>query len=572
MHLDRLPRKGYHYYRVAKTRRDPDGVVRKQTVLYLGRLDEAPPAKLREWEERLRGLNDPRPLRQFRALLESMGRAPNLVRLEDLTVERAMDYGPVMAQHRIFEELGVVNIIRRHSPKGGGLDLGTLTEILAIHRNCDPGSRRAAARWFPTTALPLVLDLPVKRVTERKLQRALTYFTEERCVAIGNEVYRAIKATYGIETVRLDIDLTSLYFEGEGCVLARLGYNRDGERTKKQVVIAFVIDQEGFLVMHKVFPGDRPDVKTLKRIMLFLRKAYEITDLMVVADRGVVSEENLAYLDRFRQHYLLALKLNLREKDVVDEAFASGVWTEFEPGTRVCEVLRRENGRGKKYVVSVKEDRRREEAESRERRIAAAEEQLRRLREGKGRAMVASRAERERRIGAILRKHGALRFLKVHGEKRGFGFRVERDREAIAGEARYDGVAVFVTTRTEMKAAEVLLAYRERDEIEKAIQTMKSFIELHPAYVRRKDSLLGHVMVCGLAYQVRTALRHKMREAGIEVSVQDALETLDRLKVVELRVDAPGIQVVRRLTRADGQVQALVDLFGVPKTAPGGGI
>jgi transposase len=77
-------------------------------------------------------------------------------------------------------------------------------------------------------------------------------------------LYEKIRHVYGYECERLDIDLTSTYFKGEECVLAEFGHPRGHSKNKLQIVVAFVVDQKGVLVTHKVWPGNRTDAKSLK--------------------------------------------------------------------------------------------------------------------------------------------------------------------------------------------------------------------------------------------------------------------------------------------------------------------
>ena len=79
-------------------------------------------------------------------------------------------------------------------------------------------------------------------------------------------LYENIRKTYGYECERIDIDLTSTYFEGNECILAKFGYSRDHRPDKFQIVVVFVVDQKGVLVTHRVWPGNQSDAKSLKPV------------------------------------------------------------------------------------------------------------------------------------------------------------------------------------------------------------------------------------------------------------------------------------------------------------------
>ncbi|GAI22365.1 unnamed protein product, partial [marine sediment metagenome] len=106
-------------------------------------------------------------------------------------------------------------------------------------------------------------------------------------------------------------DITSTYFEGKKCIIARLGYSRDGKPDKLQVNIGLVVTkEERFPVFHLVFEGNETDVTTVGRAIARLKKEFAISDCLLIFDRGMVSEENIGELDGSDYDFICGLKKN----------------------------------------------------------------------------------------------------------------------------------------------------------------------------------------------------------------------------------------------------------------------
>ncbi len=123
-----------------------------------------------------------------------------------------------------------------------------------------------------------------------------------------------------------------------------------------------------------------------------------------------------------------------------------------------------------------------------------------------------------------------------------------------------------MTTELDLSEIEIIESYRVRDQIEKAIRTLKSVIGLHPQNVRTKEHILGNIFICATAFQLRSILRMKLKDKGIDTSIEDAMKTLERLKAVHIAVGKDDeIQVYRKLRNIDGELRNLVEVFELKK-------
>jgi hypothetical protein len=143
----------------------------------------------------------------------------------------------------------------------------------------------------------------------------------------------------------------------------------------------------------------------------------------------------------------------------------------------------------------------------------------------------------------------------------GFGFTIERTK-ALNELDKYDGYQVFVTTEFDLNEKEVLESYIMRDQREKAINTLKSVLGLHHQYVRTKEHVLGNIFVCSTAFQLRSILKMKINNSGLDASIEEAMKTLERLKAVYIAVGKERrVQVYRKLSGLNKETRTLIEVF-----------
>jgi transposase len=195
--------------------------------------------------------------------------------------------------------------------------------------------------------------------------------------------------------------------------------------------------------------------------------------------------------------------------------------------------------------------------------LKKAEEELRQLQESIAKGYVKSRKHRDENIGYILKNYAVKRYLHIKRKRSGLQFEVERT-EALDEENQYDGYQIFVTTEMDLTEREIIDSYRIRDQIEKAIRILKNVLGLHPQYVRTKEHVLGNIFICATAFQLRSILRMKLKDRGIDMSIEEAMRTLERLKAVNITIGQEGeIQVYRKLSALDGKTRTLIEVFNM---------
>ena len=552
---------GHRYWYVITSRRI-DNRPRERVRLYLGRLDRLDRLALEQKRQQVRSLNDPVLALRFDALLVQLGHPAPLPSLRDVDLARVRSYGPELTLVKLAEELQLVELIGGESPKGGGPPLGKMTLAMAVYANLRPGSLWRFVEWYRRSPLPLFLQLPPEQVTYEATLNTLDYLQPERTRPWESELYGRVRKLFHYDCERIDIDSTVVELSGTLCrVLAKFGHSKAGGTSKqRQIMVTFLVDQRGALLGHEVFPGNTNDTKTLASVDRRLREAYDdaVARAPRVVDRGYASLENVGKLRRRKERFLVALRAQPKGLHLLEALGPQAEWPEIRPGVRAASLERE----GVKYVVTWNDEVAERNGNGRKAKMAKARAALDGLAKAIAEGRVRSRSERDAKVGAILRKFGMGRYLRVKGVRRGFGFTVEETGALSAKEAEA-GYQVYATTEGWLTEGEVVDFYRQRDRIEKSIRTMSSCLGLGPVYVSKREHVRGHVFVHALGYQLRNAGQLRLEEKGEAMSIDEALWELEQLQVGELVAKGSEVGVVRKLTRMDGTVAHLVQVFSL---------
>jgi len=555
MHIKSCRSRGHIYYAVVQSKRRENKVF-QEYLLKLGRLERLTEPQRIELDNKISTIGGSDLLKKFHDLLYSIGYSfPSPI--STFEVEEIYSYGQELALHKVCEEIELVNTINRFSPKGGGPDLGKIVEIMALARNCDPCSYYQLPDWFSRTALQFFLKVSHDKFTYDVALNALDYLQPKNTIPMQSKLYENIRRAYGYECDRLDIDLTSTYFEGHECVLAEFGHPRGHSSDKRQIVIAFVVDQKGVLVTHRVWPGNRTDVKSLKPIDRCLKNDFGL-DAPRVVDRGIASWENIKYMERKKERYLVALRAEVKGTKLLEEIKKPrDEWTKVGDDEVAISVIRGK----RKFVVLWNASVANTNKEERLSKVSKAEEELNKIMISVEKGKIIDKSERDEKIGYIKRKYGVTKYVETPDKVDGLNFTIKRLTN-LDEVKEYDGYQVFVTTELDLSEIEIIESYRVRDQIEKAIRTLKSVLGLHPQNVRTKEHILGNIFICATALQLRSVLRLKLKDKGIDTSIEDAMRMLERIKAVHIALGKDDeIQVYRKLRNIEGEVRKLVEVF-----------
>jgi transposase len=434
----------------------------------------------------------------------------------DLLCLSAKEYGPVLVFRRLWGELGLEGFLRGYvAERGYGFDVVSAIFAMVLNRLLAPCSKLGVSRWIEEVEEPSFAGLCLHH-----FYRALDVLWEHK-ERLEEDLFRRRRDLFSQEVDLVFFDTTTVSFQGEGPEgLAEYGYSRDRRPDLRQIVVGVAMTREGVPIAHEVFPGATSDVRSFARVVSSLKERFPIGRVIVVSDRGTVSEGNLELLSKLGLSYIVGVRMR-RVREVAEGVLSRpGRYRVVADNLKVKEVRHQ----GKRYIVCLNEEEAERERKAREELVARLEEKLAR---GGLKGLVGNR--------------GYRRFLKVRGAE------VEIDEDALRREARYDGKYVLLTD-TDLPAEEVALAYKGLWQVEAAFRELKDQLELGPIYHWTEVRVRAHVCVCFLAFLLEVELGRRLKELGVEVSFREVLRDLGRVKAVRLEIKGKPYLVRTELT------------------------
>jgi len=442
-----------------------DGKVKKQTLANLSHL---PPATIDVIERSLRG----------ERLLPAA---------ETLEIRRSLPHGGVVAVLGMLRSLGLERLIdRRHSRERD------LVIAMICARLIAPGSKLATTRrWSQST---LADTLGVADATEDELYGAMDWL-----LARQERIEAGLAKRHLTPDGLVLYDLTSTWFEGHHCPLARRGYSRDGRPGMLQVEYGLLTDAGGRPVAVEVVPGDTADPATVPATVEKLKGRFGLTDVVLVGDRGMLTQarieglraEGLGWISSLRAPAIRALAdAGTLQLGLFDERGLCEITSPAYPGERlvVCRnpLLADERARKRSELLAATEA-----------KLAAivARVEAGRLR-GADRIGIA--------VGKVIDRYKVSKHFTLDiGEDR---LTVTRREARIAQEAALDGIYVLRTSVTaeRLEGKDVVRAYKRLSRVERAFRGLKAVdLQVRPIHHRTADRVRAHIFLCLLAYYVQ---------------------------------------------------------------------
>jgi transposase len=430
--------------------------------------------------------------------------------------------GPVFAVlfvlKQIADRLGLTRTLGKDR-------FGRLVLFLVLARVAHQGSRLSAVRWARDHAVAETLAL--SPFDEDDLYDALDWAAQQQ-EKIEERLYRKYVTKRGAPPALVLYDVTSSYLEGLRNELAAFGYDRDGKRGKKQIVIGLLTASDGEPLAVKVFQGNTSDPNTVAEQVKTLKDRFGIAEVVFVGDRGMVKASGKVSLSSAGFKYITALTdpqvRRLIKANVLQIGMFDHTIHEVEHG-ELRLVLRRNE------ATREKEERRRED------KLCKLKERIDKRNSFVSQSKRADPEAGLRTTRTWARAHKLTAFVNLALEGR--EITVEIDQEAKADAALLDGCYVLETdvSRKTLEAKTVHDRYMDLQSVERDFRTMKTaLLEVRPIFLRKAKRTCAHVFVAMLALKmVREMRRLLVAEYGttdddkMAFTLEDALRSLSRL-------------------------------------------
>ena len=525
MHVDRIPnRTSPPAYLLRETYRE-DGKVKKRT---LANITHWPLAKI----EALR-----------RLLREEM---PGRDQVRGLELLRSLPHGHVAAALGVLRELGLDRLLSQ----GGRQPAREVALCIAmmVARVIDPASKLATARLLDAatanSSLGAVLGLGA--VDEQALYAALDWLVGQQ-----ERIEKALAQRHLTNGTLVLYDVTSTYFEGRTCPLARFGYNRDGKPGKLQIVFGLLCTTQGCPVAVEVFEGNVGDPSTLANQINKLKERFSLNRVVLVGDRGMITAARLdetikpAGLDWITALRAPAIR-GLAEAGAIqlslfDERDLAEITTPEYPNERliVCRnpLLAAERARKRRELIDA--------TETKLAAIAARVQRSKKPLRGKDKIGLA--------IGRVINHYKMAKHFVLDIADDDVTF--ARNAAQIDAEAALDGVYVLRTnvSSATLDATATVRSYKQLAEVERAFRSLKTVdLEVRPIHHRRPDRVRAHVLLCMLAYYLEWHMRQALKPVLFDDHDKAAADTARASIVAKATRSAAAERKIRTRRTDDG--------------------
>jgi transposase len=554
--------KEHIYWSLVETTRTEDGP-RQRTLCYLGELNSSAQA---QWLGTVEVFNEHGESRQLKLFPSEavVAEAPDVARVlvKKVRLERTRQFGSCYLGIELWRRLGLDTFFGQHlDTDAADVPWSRVAAVLAINRLCDPGSELAVEqRWYPSTALDDLLHIEEGKLNGTRLYRCL-----DRLLPLKTKLEQHLKQRFGeLFGAEFDVllyDLTSTYVEGaaEANPMMRRGYSRDHRPDCEQLVLALIVNNEGFPFSYEIFDGNRADVSTMEAILRTVERKHGKARRVWVFDRGIVSEENLAAIRRRGGQYLVGTprsRMKEFESELLKDDFEQ-VRPEVEvkqiaiPGGEEIYVLCRTSGRKEKEKAI-----RSRFAEKIEKSLKGLEK---RIKEGR----LKDRYKMERYLGRIQAANPQAADLyqmaiadTPEGARLQWAIKPDQQKWREAREGAY----MLRTNLAAESAAELWQKYMQLTEVEAAFRALKSELAIRPLFHQLEKRVKAHVMVAFIGYALLVTLKHLLKRQQANCSPVQAITSLSKLHSADIvlpTIDGREIRL-RRITEPEAEQRTLL--------------
>ena len=526
----KLTRSGGHSYaQLVESFRNEEGKPRQRTVATIGRLDEAGGAV----DSLLNGL------------LRATGRQAGLpAPAPKVQFESALALGDVWALDQLWRELGFDTLAGVFRKARYTTPIEHALRVMVFNRLCDPESRLGVLRWLETVSLPAV---DATAMTHQHLLRSMDALMSHQS-AVDDVVAQLLRPLIDQDLSLVFYDLTTIRAAGlseQDDDVRRYGMAKEGV-IARQFMLGVVQTAQGLPIYHEVFDGNQAESPTLlPTLKTVLARFAQIKRLIVVADRGLLSLENMQELAKVRLPSGQALEFILavpgrRHGEFVDllGEFQNKAGVAEQEGiaeTRWNEML---------LVVAHNPTQAKEQTQLRRERIAQLQAKAEQW-VGKLDGQDAGEVRRGRKLsdsGAKARLYHEVceahlsRIVKVDLKNELFSYTIDEVAQSQA--EMMDGKLLLVTNVADLKPTEIVSRYKALTDIERGFRVLKSEIEIAPVYHRLPQRIRAHAMLCFIALIVYRVMRQRLRLAKSELTPEKALGQLRRIQRHSVRINA----------------------------------
>ena len=545
--------KRHAYWALVESYRTARGP-RQRVVAYLGELDE---------QGRLGVQRAAQPDPEPQAGLFDSQASPDWVEVDlgGVRVERSRPFGGGWLGLTLLRQLGLNELLEGLMPSGREeIPWSAMTVVLVLGRLLDPSSElHLAEHGYEASALAELLGVPAAKVNDDRLYRALDRLLPHK-PALERHLKQRLGELFDLDYDLLLYDVTSTYFEGLAAAnpQAQRGYSRDHRPDCKQVNIALVVSRSGLPLGYEVFAGNRSDVTTVKEIVEAMESKYGQANRIWVMDRGMVSADNVEFLQQGGRRYILGTPKSMLRK--FEQQLLASNWREVHEGLEVKLCLA--PGGEEVFILCRSAQRQLKEQAMHDRFERRIEQKLEAMAEGCGKRKQ-DPLKVAQQVGRLLGKNSraaGLFQVDVEADTKGWAhLRWTKRDERRDWMKLSEGCYLLRSNVTDWSGEELWRAYIQLTEAEEAFRLHKSDLVMRPVWHQKQHRVQAHILVCFLAYVLWKTLGLWCQRAGLGDEPRKIFAELQQISLVDVVMPTrTGVSIRKRCVSRPNEHQAIL--------------
>jgi transposase len=328
-------------------------------------------------------------------------------------------------------------------------------------------------------------------------------------------------------------DVTTMYFEIEAeDELRKTGFSKEGKHQNPQIVLGLLVAKNGYPLAYEVFEGNKFEGYTMLPVIESFKAKFNLSDLLVVADAGLLSNDNITDLEKGGYKYILGARLK-NESDDIKKAILG---LNLKNGESTLIINPKKEA---KIVVSYSDSRAKKDAYNRERGLEKLKKQILTGKLGK----------------KNINNRGYNKFLIIKKE-----VEVELDYEKIKSDKKWDGLKGYITN-SRLTKDEIIESYSHLWQIEKAFRVSKTDLKVRPIFHRAKRRIEAHICITFTAYKVYKELERILKEKKSALSPEKAIDIAKTIMSIKVKHPISN-EIYNKVLILNEEQKYLSKLFG----------
>lgn len=535
--------KEYTYVKLIENYREGNKV-KQRVVANLGNIEDLTPEKVQ-------------------GLISGLTRICGLYQDSDNIIEskKVLQFGEVLAIHKIWESLGVSRAITNALQNTGKPNIPLLVELMVMNQIIKPRKSKNVSDWYRCLYLP---QLEGKNLTVEQFNTALDLLVSAK-EPLEDHIFETITKAIPADTETVFCHLTRGYFEKseDEATTARSKYLIGPAPERKLVEMGILVSREGMPIGHHIFPCNFSDEIIISQQINRLKNKYSIEKCIFVGNQSAINEDNLQLLAAYGHQYIVGLELRFnREVERLQGELRAPADTFIKLNNDLS--YKELTYRGNRYLICFNSLKAAARQKNLENRLNSIERELIQIKKWVKEQFGTNAKANFYRASNILKDTYCKRYFDCWYDENTHEFDYLRKQDIIDREYAHSGKFVLKTNNLSLPAPDAISAFINYIEAREEFRVIKNY---EPFPEENWDiRISGHVFICVLAHLIEKTLEHFLNRHGMSISARKALEALEDIKVTVSQLQNTEIKSITPAYGLQKEILSALGIDQIPKT------